>query len=220
MNIKAVVFDMDGLMIDSERIIRRAWGIVGRQLGYGDLGEDMYYTMGLNVVRREKYFKDKYGEDFPFDEFLDAYRHEYHMYVREHGIDAKPGLYEILETLKELGIPMAVATSTGRDNAIRNLKDKNVDGYFDVMVCGDMVNDAKPSPEIYQKACELLGVMPGDAIALEDSLNGVRSAFAAGMQTIMIPDLIKDTSEAESMIFMKMDSLSDVSEWIRKNMNA
>jgi len=110
MEIDAVIFDMDGLMIDTERIVQNSWNIVGKRMGYADLGEDIYHTMGLNVVRREEYFMGKYGKEFPFQEFLRDYRKEYYEYVNVHGIDAKPGLYELLETLKQLGIPMAVAT--------------------------------------------------------------------------------------------------------------
>lgn len=214
MEIKAVIFDMDGLMIDSERIVQRAWSIVGKRMGYGDLGEDIYQTMGLNVVRRERYFKDKYGEDFPFDQFLADYRKEYYNYVSEHGIDAKAGLYELLETLKNLKIPMAVATSTARENAMKNLEAKKVNSYFETFICGDMVTDAKPSPEIYLKACEMLGVDPRSAVALEDSLNGIKAAYAAGMMPVMVPDLIKDTSEVDGLLFAKKTDLIEVSEWI------
>lgn len=214
MEIKAVIFDMDGLMIDSERIVKRSWSIVGKRMGYGDLGEDIYQTMGLNVVRREAYFKGKYGEDFPFAEFLEDYRREYYEYVSEHGIDAKAGLYELLETLKNLKIPMAVATSTAKTSAMKNLEAKNIVSYFDAFICGDMVSDAKPSPEIYLKACEMLGVNPKTAIALEDSLNGIKSAYAAGMIPIMVPDLIKDTSEVDELLFAKKMNLNEVAELI------
>ena len=217
MEIKAVIFDMDGLMLDSERIVQRSWNIVGGRMGYGYLGEDIYHTMGLNVVRREEYFKGKYGKKFPFQEFLTDYKKEYCKYVNENGIDAKPGLYQLLETLKQLGIPMAVATSTSRDSAMKNLEEKNVTSYFEGFVCGDMVKDAKPSPEIYLKACEVVGVNPKDAIALEDSFNGIKAAYAAGMMPVMVPDLIKDTSEVDDLLFAKKNDLNEVAEWIRSN---
>ena len=215
MEIKAVIFDMDGLMIDTERIVQRAWNIVGERLGYGALGEDIYHTMGLNVVAREKYFKGKYGENFPFQEFLTDYREEYYEYVNEHGIDAKPGLYELLETLKQLDIPMAVATSTSRESAMKNLEAKHVTSYFKAFICGDMVTDAKPSPEIYLKACEVIGVNPQNAIALEDSFNGIKAAYAAGMMPVMVPDLIKDTSEVDDLLYAQKADLNEVAEWIR-----
>ena len=214
MEIKAVIFDMDGLMIDSERIVQLAWKIVGERLGYGDLGEDIYHTMGLSVVR-EKYFIKKYGEKFPFQEFLTEYRKEYYEYVNKNGIDAKPGLYQLLETLKQLGIPMAVATSTSRESAMKNLEAKNITSYFAGFVCGDMVTESKPSPEIYLKACELIGVDPKNAIALEDSFNGIKAAYAAGMMPVMVPDLIKDTLEVDELLFAKKADLNEVAEWIQ-----
>jgi len=215
MEIKAVIFDMDGLMIDSERIVQLAWKIVGERLGYGDLGEDIYHTMGLSVVGREKYFINKYGEKFPFQKFLTEYRKEYYEYVNKNGIDAKPGLYRLLKTLKQLGIPMAVATSTSRESAMKNLEAKNITSYFAGFVCGDMVTESKPSPEIYLKACELIGVDPKNAIALEDSFNGIKAAYAAGMMPVMVPDLIKDTSEVDDLLFAKKANLNEVDEWIR-----
>jgi len=215
MEIDAVIFDMDGLMIDTERIVQNSWNIVGKRMGYADLGEDIYHTMGLNVVRREEYFMGKYGKEFPFQEFLRDYRKEYYEYVNVHGIDAKPGLYELLETLKQLGIPMAVATSTGRESAMKNLEAKNVTSYFQAFICGDMVTQAKPSPEIYLKACEVIGVNPKNAIALEDSFNGIKAAYAAKMIPVMVPDLIKDTSEVDDLLFAKKADLNEVAEWIR-----
>jgi len=215
MEIKAVIFDMDGLMIDSERIVQRSWKIVGERLGYRNLGEDIYHTMGLSVVGREKYFVGKYGKEFPFQEFLTDYRKEYYDYVNENGIDAKPGLYELLETLKQLGIPMAVATSTSKESAMKNLEAKNVTSYFSGFVCGDMVTEAKPSPEIYLKACEVIGVNPKNAIALEDSFNGIKSAYAAKMMPVMVPDLIKDTLEVDNLLFAKKADLKEVADWIR-----
>ena len=184
-------------------------------MGYGDLGEDIYQTMGLNVVRREDYFKGKYGKEFPFKEFLTDYRKEYYEYVKEYGIDAKPGLYQLLETLKQLRLPMVVATSTSRESAMKNLEAKNVTSYFEGFVCGDMVTEAKPSPEIYLKACEVIGVDPKNAIALEDSFNGIKAAYAAGMMPVMVPDLIKDTSEVDDLLFAKKANLNEVDEWIR-----
>ena len=214
MEIKAVVFDMDGLMIDSERIVQRSWKIVGERMGYDNLGEDIYHTMGLNVVARELYFTSKYGKEFPFQEFLTDYRKEYYKYVNKNGIDAKPGLYKLLETLKQLRIPMAVATSTSRESAMKSLEAKDVTSYFEGFVCGDMVTEAKPSPEIYLKACDLVGVNPKNAIALEDSFNGIKAAYTAGMMPVMVPDLIVDTSEVDDLLFAKKVDLNEVAEWI------
>lgn len=215
MKIKAVVFDMDGLMIDSERIIQRSWGIAGRRMGFERLEDDIYNILGINRRGREQYFKGKYGQDFPFERFLEDYRKEYALYAEEHGIPAKKGLYELLDTLKDLGIPMALATSSGRQSAMRNLERLGVTGYFSGYVCGDMVTNSKPDPEIYLKACASIQADPAETAALEDSVIGIKSAYAAGMIPVMVPDLVKDIREVEPLLAARKEDLLEVAQWIR-----
>ena len=189
--IKGVVFDMDGLMFDSERIVQLAWNQAGEEMGYGRLGdENMRQTIGFHVVRRQEYFYEKYGREFPFEEFKDRYRSAYSEYVEKHGVPAKKGLHELLECFHRRGVPMAIATSSSFEHARNNVEREQIEKYFTGMITGNMVNEGKPSPEIYQKACELLSVKPEEAVALEDSLHGIVSAQRAGMVTIMVPDLI------------------------------
>ncbi len=214
--LQAIVFDMDGLMFDSERVIQYSWNVVGQRLGYGFVGDDnILNTLGFNRDTRERYFKERYGCDFPYEDFHDAYRIVFREYVKDRGLPVKEGLYELLEVLKDRGIPAAVATSSGYEHALENLKSKEIDHYFQTMITGNMVTQAKPAPEIYLKACKALGVEPARAVALEDSYNGIRSAHNAGMCTIMIPDLLNDTSPVEDCLDCKMDSLLDVAAWLR-----
>ena len=100
---------------------------------------------------------------------------------------------------------------------MKNLEEKNVTSYFEGFICGDMVTEAKPSPEIYLKACDLVGVNPKNAIALEDSFNGIKAAYTAGMMPVMVPDLIVDTSEVDDLLFAKKADLNEVAEWFRSN---
>lgn len=191
---QAVVFDMDGLMFDSERMIQRSWDVVGVKMGFGKMGKDIYHTLGLNNAERERYFKSAYGEDFPYLEFRENYRAEVVRDTRENGTPVKKGLYELLEVLKEKQMKLAVATSSSYENTVELLKETKVYSYFQEIVTGNMVEHSKPAPDIYQKACEKLGVLPEHALALEDSYNGIRSGYAAGMKVIMIPDLLTDSS--------------------------
>jgi HAD superfamily hydrolase (TIGR01509 family) len=210
----AVVFDMDGLMFDSERIIQISWNQAGQKMGYGALGDDnVRNTLGFNNARRRQYFLGAYGEDFPYEEFRRRYRLEFAAYVDEHGLPAKKGLHELLEALKRRGISMAVATSSSREYALGNITREGIESYFQTIITGDMVKKAKPDPEIYVKACEALGVDPQQAMALEDSYHGIRSAYQAGMLPVMVPDLLRDISPVETLLAGCADSLLEVAEW-------
>lgn len=209
---RAVVFDMDGLMFDSEREVQYAWDVTGEEMGYGKLGHNIYHTLGLNKRAREAYFKEKYGQDFPYEEFQERYRSVVYEHTKQQGSRAKPGLYELLESLAKRGIPMAVATSSSPEHAALYLKNGKISGYFQTVVTGNMVTKAKPDPQIYQIACEKLGVKPEEALALEDSYNGLRSAHRAGMKAVMVPDLLKDPSPVEDIIYAKAETLLEVKE--------
>lgn len=214
MKLEAVVFDMDGLMIDSERIVQMTWNIAGERMGYGKLGEHIYHTLGFQVKKREAYFKSVYGEDFPFEEFRKETKKAWNTYVKQHSIPAKEGLYDLLMELKKRSIKLGVATSSSQAYALGELKDKRVDGYFDAFVFGDMVKQGKPAPDIYVRACELLQVDPAHALALEDSMHGIKAAHGAGMRSIFVPDLIQDASLIQEIIDAELKNLYEVKEWI------
>ena len=109
---------------------------------------------------------------------------------------------------------MAVATSSSQEHALGNLEKEGISGYFQAVITGNMVSRAKPDPEIYLKACQGLKLPPSKVLALEDSYNGLRSAHQAGMITVMVPDLLKDSSCVEDILDGKMDSLLEVRDWI------
>ena len=182
------------------------------------MGKDIYHTLGLNNAESERYFKSAYGEDFPYLEFRENYRAEVARDTRENGTPVKKGLYELLEVLKEKQMKLAVATSSSYENTVELLKETKVYSYFQEIVTGNMVEHSKPAPDIYQKACEKLNVLPEHALALEDSYNGIRSGYAAGMKVIMIPDLLTDSSCVDELLFAKMESLAEVAEAFRKGM--
>ena len=215
-SLQAVVFDMDGLMFDSERYIQTAWNQAGTMLGYGTLGDHIEKTLGFNGTKRREFFLDLCGQDFPYDEFLELYRSLYFDRVRKEGIPAKEGLHETLEVLKKLGIRMGVATSSSRENTLKNLEREQISGYFQTVITGDMIQHGKPEPDIYLEACRKLGAEPQDAIALEDAINGIKAAARAGMMPVMIPDLIKDTTEVDDILFGRYDSLAEFAREIEE----
>ena len=209
---KAFVFDMDGLIFDSERIVQRSWNISGQQLGLGNVGEHIYHTLGLNRASRKKYYEENIRKDFPFDEFSALTRKTFFGIVEKEGLPMKNGVKEILKFGRENGIRIALATSSSRDYAMQCLKDAGIDTCFDGIVCGDMVSHSKPNPEIYLRACELVGVDPKDAVAFEDAPAGIEAAYRAGMKVVMVPDLVQPTEKVKSMLWGQWETLSEVLE--------
>lgn len=208
--IKALIFDMDGLIFDSERVVQRTWNYAGEKLGYGRVGEHIYHTLGFNVKRREAYFKSVYGEDFRMDEFNAITRKTFYDIVDVEGLPVKTGARELLAYAKEKGLLLGVATSSRREYSVRNLTNAGLMKYFDGCIFGDMVTQAKPEPEIYLRACEIVGARPKESMALEDAPAGIRSAHAAGMYPIMVPDLVQPDEEVERLCYRKVDSLLEV----------
>ncbi len=208
--IKAVVFDMDGLMFDTEKIGIRTWNTLSEELGYPKLYNLIYTCFGTNDNFKRKYFAEVLGEDFPYDYFRKREFEVTGKTLEEEGVPHKSGLVELLQYLKDNNIKRAVATSTPQDPALKHIKNAGVFDYFDVIITGDMTEKGKPEPDIYLKACEELGVDPKDAMGIEDSFNGIRAVFSAGMKAVMIPDMVEPDDEMRSKCFAIEKSLSDV----------
>lgn len=209
-NITALIFDMDGLIFDSERVVQRSWNRAGEVLGIPEMGEHIYHTIGFNVVRREAYFRTAISKDFPMEQFNELTRAFFRESVAAEGLAMKPGVKELLSYAKEKGYRLAVASSSRREHAVDLLTKAGVYDYFDGSVFGDMVKNAKPDPEIYRTACEVIGAAPEETVALEDAPAGVRSAAGAGLRAIMIPDLVQPDEETMKDVWKKYDTLLDV----------
>ena len=208
--IEAIVFDMDGLLFDSERIVQRSWEEAGNQLGLEHMGETIYHTLGMNLAGRNHYFRNTIAKDFPCEEFAKQARIWFYKIVNEEGLPMKNGARKLLEYGKVNGYRMAIATSSRKEYALKNLKAAKIYDFFDAGVFGDMVQHAKPDPEIYLKACDRIGAYPANCIALEDAPAGIRAAYAAGMKPIMIPDLVAPTPEIEALLYETCDTLLGV----------
>lgn len=214
--IKGLVFDLDGLLLDSERIVQRSWNASGADLGYPDIGSNIYHTIGFNRARRKVYFKGIYGDDFPFERFQSKASDYFQKIVEEEGVPLKEGAREILTFAKQRGLKVGLATSSSLGYAENSLKETGLYEFFDGIVGGNMVSRSKPDPQIYQKACDAIGLPPPDCGALEDSPSGISSAWAAGLRPIMVPDLVQPDEETLSKVWMVKDSLSAVTEALRK----
>lgn len=208
--IKAVVFDMDGLMFDTERLTIQAWDYAGEKLGFGKMGHMVYKTLGMNVENARKVFIQEYGDKIIEEDLAEHSREFFDNYFNKYGMPIKSGLIELLNYLKENKYKIAIATSSNKETALKHFERAGIAEYFDAIVCGDMITNSKPAPDIYLKASELIGCMPSECLALEDSPNGIRSAFSAGLIPVMIPDLIEPTKEILELLHAKLLSLNEV----------
>jgi len=213
---KAVVFDMDGLMFDTERVAILAWDYAGEKMGIGKTGYMVYKTLGMNVEASTQIWIKEFGEKYSTEELWKYTKAFYHDFYENNKVPVKKGLYVLLDYLKNNGYRLAVASSTSKRGVERNLKDAGVLEYFDALVCGDMVEKSKPEPEIYLKACAAIGVEPNEAVALEDSRNGLLSAHRAGMKVIMVPDLWKADEEVKSFLWTMCEDLEEVKEFLER----
>ena len=215
--LKAAVFDMDGLMFDTETLVYRNWQAMMDEAGYPYSLDDFKQTVGKRKAEVQNFYFGRYGADFPYWDFSEKGRGMYLEYVAERGVPVKPGLYELLEYLKSKDFGIALATSTSRKTTELNLESAGVQGYFDVLVCGDDVKNGKPHPEVFLTAAARLGEAPEACVAFEDSINGIKSAFAAGMKTVMVPDMLQPTNEILPMIDCLCDSLEKSIPFIERS---
>lgn len=215
----ALVFDMDGLLLDSERIVKRSWEDAGEAMGLSHMGEHIYHTLGLNRKGRDAYFREALGENFNIEEFSRHAGSHFYQIVEREGMPLKPGAEELLTYAKNYGYKIAVATSSSRDYSIKMLKSVGIYKYFDGGVFGDMVHHTKPDPEIYAKACAAIAMQPEHCLALEDSPAGVCSAHAAGLKVIVVPDLLEPPENVLSLACCRCGTLHEVIPLLREEIS-
>ncbi|MDD5937082.1 MAG: HAD family phosphatase [Clostridiales bacterium] len=205
--IKAVIFDMDGLMIDTEKLYQRFWKEALEFYGFHATQELLLNLRSLSRDLAKQLLKDTFGNSVDYSQVRLKRVELMDQYIFNHGVEKKDGLDHLLDFLKQNEIRMAVATATEYERTKRYLSAVNVFHYFDYIVCGTMVPHGKPAPDIYQKAVELLGLQPKECLALEDSPNGANSALSAGCHVIMVPE---HGNEEEELAVMKVCSLNEV----------
>lgn len=204
-----VVFDMDGILIDSEPLFRMAAQRAARDLGHEVTDEVYMMWMGLPPAAVEASVVETMGPAFPLEAFRERFHAIWIEHTDEHGVAAQPGITALIETLAERGIPYAVATSTRRVQAERSLALAGLAPLLGHIVCGDEVAEGKPAPEIFERAAALIDIRPERCVALEDSEAGVRAAAAARMLTIMVPDLHRPSPEVAALADYVLPSTRD-----------
>lgn len=189
---------------------------VAESLGLDGMEEVFPAVIGLNVNDSRQIIKKAYGEDFDYPHFRRLTAEWFQKYIEKNGLPVKPGVREILRWLKESGYAVGLASSTGEKAVRSHLQLTGLSDYFSVVVTGDMVEHSKPLPDIYLLACGKLGVEPAQAYAIEDSPNGIRSAHAAGMRPVMVPDMIAPDEEMRRLSYVILRDLTQALAFLRE----
>lgn len=206
----AVIFDMDGLLLDTEPLAARAWGDAAAALGVDFDGALARALVGRNFVDCAALVRARYGAGYPVDALLGSWHAAYDAIVEREGVTLKPGVHELLGWLERHGIPRAVATSTRRERARAKLVHTTLLARFHDVVGGDEVARGKPEPDIHLEAAHRLGIGASECLVLEDSEPGVRAALAAGMLPIMVPDLCPPPDDLLADNLLVLPSLHEV----------
>lgn len=210
----AVVFDMDGVIFDSERATMKCWLELAEKYDIKNIEEPYLACTGTTAQRTKEIMLEAYGDDFPYDVYAKEASTMYHEKYDGGRLPMKSGVHVILDFLKYENKKIALASSTRRQTVVNQLRDAGILEYFDEIVTGDMVTKSKPDPEIFLLACEKIGVKPENAYAIEDSYNGIRSASRGGLRPIMVPDLLPATDEMKELSETVQDTLDKVVEYL------
>ena len=216
MKIKGVIFDMDGVILDSEKLYVRFWCEAGRFYGFPMEEKHALSIRSMARPLASEKLRGIFGSSFDYDAVRSKRVELMDKYVEENGIELKDGAEDLLMYLKENGYRIALATATPPDRAEKYLKAHDLYKYFDVTVSASMVSLGKPAPDIYLLAAEMLGLSAQSCLALEDSPNGIRSASSAGCVTVMVPDLDLPNDDILTLLHSVANGLCDVKRILRE----
>ena len=206
--IKGILFDMDGVILDTEKLYTRFWKEAANALGYPMTKEQALGMRSLNRGAGEA----KLCFDVPvnYEEVRNKRIELMNAFIEKEGVELKPGIKELLSYLKEKGIKTAIATSSPIERTEKYLASVGLTGAFDKLISGYMVQKGKPEPDIYELAAKEIGFTPQECLAIEDSPSGLLSASRAGCYPVMVPDQDMPTPETEALLFAKADSLEKI----------
>lgn len=214
--IRAVIFDMDGVLIDTEKHYNAAWCEAARMAGFDFNSQHALMLRSLDAQLACELMQGIFGKEFDYYAIREVRRALVAKRLEKYGLEKKPGIDEILEFLHENGIKAAVATATPIELTYSYLERIGVRTKFDKIVSAKQVKRGKPEPDVYLYACEQIGEKPEDCIAVEDSPNGVKSAYAAGCKPVMVPDLTLPDEEIKPLLYACVDSLADIRGIIKR----
>ena len=213
--IKGVIFDMDGLMIDSERVTFYWYRQYLKKTGQ-DMTEDFYKNLlGKTKEGCKDIMLKEYGSDFEYDKCLQWVHDQMALQFETEGVPVKKGLIKLLEYLKHNGYKTMVATSSDRNRVDVILKNAGIDIYFDGAICGDEVKHGKPDPEVFLKACDKIDIKPEEGLVIEDSEAGIKAAHDGKIKVICIPDMKYPGKEYENMTYEILQNLEQVIPFVQ-----
>ena len=212
MNIKAVLFDMDGTLIDTERYYRIFWPKAMAEFGYHMTDEQVLSMRSLGRPFAPAQLRSWFGEELDYYAIRARRTEMMEECLDREGVRLKPGAVEILEELKRRGIIAAVATATPLERTEKYLNATGIRPYFSHIISATQVKEGKPSPDIYLYACEQLGLKPGECLAVEDAPNGIMAAYRAGLSVVMVPDQTQPDEELEQYLYACVGRLDDIKE--------
>ena len=208
--IKGVIFDLDGTLLDTEKLYRRFWVEAARKMGYPMEDRHALMIRSMAAVYAEPLLRREVCPEFDYHGVRALRRQIMEEYIDQNGVDPKPDLLKTLAAIKEKGMKIGLATATPEHRARKYLRMVQAEDYFDTVTCADMVKKGKPQPDIYLLACERTGVEPGNALAVEDAPTGIRAAHAAGCLAVMVPDQDQPDEETRALCHAVVEKLSDV----------
>lgn len=208
--IKAVIFDMDGVLLDTEKHYYAGWCQAATEAGFAFTGEHALMLRSCDARLASKMMQDIFGSSFDYYKIRERRREIVAERIAAYGLLEKPGIHEILGFLRAQGMKSAVATATGIELTTQHLQSIGVYDLFDRIVSAKQVANGKPAPDVYLYACEQIGENPADCIAVEDSPNGILSAYRAGCKPVMVPDLTQPDEALWKYLYAKADTLTDI----------
>lgn len=208
--IRAVIFDLDGTLIDTEKYFRILWPRALGEFGYHMTDSQALSMRSLGKPFAQERLKAWFGEGLDYLQVRQRRRELMEECLEREGLRRKPGALELLERLRQKGLMTAVATATDLERTNRYLELTGLNGCFDRIISAAMVEEGKPSPHIYLHACRQLGLQPEECMAVEDSPNGVLSAYRAGCRVVMVPDQTEADGELKQYLYAVADSLEEV----------